>query len=64
MEKTTHASDAQSDVADREGDTEQELDKGAVMKLEVKKRCKKLSISVFHWLAPYTKCDLFIDELL
>jgi hypothetical protein len=62
--KVSHASDVPSDVAGHEGDTEQELGKGAAMKLEVKKRCKKLSISVFHWLAPYTKCDVFIEDLL
>jgi hypothetical protein len=56
--------DSSGKVADHEGETDQELDKGAAMKLEVKKRCKKLSISVFHWLAPYIKCDVFIEDLL
>ncbi len=51
-------------VADQEGYTEQELDKGGAMKLEVKKRCNKLSRSVFPWLAPYIKCDVFIEDLL
>jgi hypothetical protein len=51
-------------VAERESDTEQELDKGGAMKLEVKKRRPKLSRSVFPWLAPYIKCDMFIEDLL
>ena len=60
--KKRDRSGSSGDVEDQGGDTEQELDPAA-MKLEVKKRCKKLSISVFHWLAPYTKCDVFIEDL-
>jgi hypothetical protein len=62
--KKRDRSGSSGNVASNEGDTEQELDPGAAMKLEVKKRCKKLSISVFHSLAPYIKCDVFIEDLL